>query len=378
MRKVLLALGILALICTPAMAGRNANGALIVHTNDSYNYSSQTVCTTASGNPGTCEAANTQSDRYAGAVVWLLAAFDPLSSPGVTVIYFGINYDDANLDPGGALRFCGPAGTLEVADPDWPYTGRGNSVAFGSPVYSTLFVFYAFQIQNFGAGGEFFCTAINPTGGYAAFVDDGNPPGLDQVYNFGCVVWGAPGHNDCPRPPVNGACCFDDGSCQVVDGAQTCAALGGRYQGDNSLCDPNPCEQPAACCFEDGHCEMLLRAACDAAGGAYMGGTCEPQNPCPQPLGACCFEDGSCSMLTQQACVDAGGNFLGGNCEPTNPCPPPPPTGACCTDGVCTETTEANCGGVWNGNAHCDDPGFQCPPVATKNATWGQIKANYR
>ena len=40
MRNILLTLAILACICSPAMAGRNANGAMVVHTNDSVNYTS--------------------------------------------------------------------------------------------------------------------------------------------------------------------------------------------------------------------------------------------------------------------------------------------------------------------------------------------------
>lgn len=44
----------------------------------------------------------------------------------------------------------------------------------------------------------------------------------------------------CPGIP-EGACCFADGSCQVMVQAD-CAGQGGTYQGDNTDCDPNPCE----------------------------------------------------------------------------------------------------------------------------------------
>jgi hypothetical protein len=36
-------------------------------------------------------------------------------------------------------------------------------------------------------------------------------------------------------PPVSGACCFTDGSCQEID-ASTCASAGGVYQGDCTVC----------------------------------------------------------------------------------------------------------------------------------------------
>lgn len=41
----------------------------------------------------------------------------------------------------------------------------------------------------------------------------------------------------CPMP---GACCFEDGSCQVLDIA-VCVQEGGTYQGVGTACEPNPC-----------------------------------------------------------------------------------------------------------------------------------------
>jgi hypothetical protein len=42
---------------------------------------------------------------------------------------------------------------------------------------------------------------------------------------------------------AEGACCFADGSCQVLNMID-CGSSGGEYQGDGSSCDPNPCPQP--------------------------------------------------------------------------------------------------------------------------------------
>jgi hypothetical protein len=41
--------------------------------------------------------------------------------------------------------------------------------------------------------------------------------------------------------PVTGACCFLDGSCQVLT-QNSCTSQSGTYQGDNVPCEPNPCE----------------------------------------------------------------------------------------------------------------------------------------
>lgn len=48
----------------------------------------------------------------------------------------------------------------------------------------------------------------------------------------------------CPQP--TGSCCLADGSCVEVSG-DDCAALGGTYGGDNSLCVDANCPQPIAC-----------------------------------------------------------------------------------------------------------------------------------
>jgi hypothetical protein len=42
-----------------------------------------------------------------------------------------------------------------------------------------------------------------------------------------------------------GACCHDDGTCDVLTEA-ACIAAGGNYQGDRTPCDPNPCCCPTA------------------------------------------------------------------------------------------------------------------------------------
>jgi len=295
------------------------------------------------------------------------------------VIYFGLNH---NLPPGQGYfnnyGLCGPAGSLEIPDAGWPDVA-GNSVAFGSPVVGdTFFPFYF--LNAFGFVGAFVGTGINPTGGYAAFISDDNPPVQDNITQFGVVRWGTLGQNDCPDVPVQeGACCFPDGSCIVTPPAQ----CGGVYQGDGTVCNPNPCPAPEACCFEDGHCEDLFAADCVARGGAPQGaGSACAGIICDQPpvREACCFQDGHCEDLFAVDCSAAGGTpqGLGTLCATTN-CPPPARTGACCfADGSCQVITLDECtaaGGNYLGDdTSCDD----CPPVATETTTWGAIKANYR
>jgi len=385
MRKILLALGIMALLCTPAFAGPNTNGAIIVHTNDSYSYVSTTVCTTALGQPASCAEAGVQSDKAVAAVVWFMAAFLPSSSPAVASVYFGVNYDDVNLDITTKFAPCGPAGTVEAPDAGFPGDmTAGNSVGFGSPVIgNTLFRFYYFKVDEFlGSAGPFLCSAINPTGGFAAFYDNAFPPAQDNITLFGCVKWYDVGLNNCPQVQLDrGACCLATGECLFIEQAQ-CAGLPGFISWTlNQPCVPdNPCAQPGACCdLETGACEFVLQQHCIAPR-VFLGGDCAPTNPCPQK-GACCEPvTGVCTYVLQAECLAPNvwhGDWV---CTPVNPCPVEP-RGACCApNGDCTYVYAAECvaPSVWHGDWVCVPTNPCPPPVPTEPTTWGQIKANYR
>ena len=168
--------------------------------------------------------------------------------------------------------------------------------------------------------------------------------------------------NPCPQPPPTGACCFEGhfAPCQLLTEIE-CTDASGTFSGVGTSCNPNLCpESPAACCFDDGSCQMLTPNDCALAGGGYYNGDCDP-NPCPQPTGACCV-DYVCSLTTA---ADCAGDYYGNGtaCDPT-PCPPPPTTGACFfpnDGGDCSELTEANCeknGGVYGGDGtQCGDFG---------------------
>lgn len=113
-------------------------------------------------------------------------------------------------------------------------------------------------------------------------------------------------------PAATGACCFTDGSCQVLTSAQ-CGAMSGAYQGNGTSCSPNPCPQPmGACCFVNGTCQILGQYDCENMSGTYQGDStsCSP-NPCPQPTGACCFDDGTCQSLTSADCATQDGTYQG-------------------------------------------------------------------
>lgn len=380
MNRWLLVLLALAVAATPVWAGRNANGAMVVHTDNGISYTSMNYCPHPV--PGVCTDLVTTSTKLPEeevAVIFLLAAFPPQSSPAVTTIQFGIQH---NLPPGlgyfAGFSACGP-NPLELPDAGWPESNSvGNLIAYSAPVYSSLFKFYWFAV--YGVDSGYFETRTYPTTNEAKFVDDGSPPLEDLCTRFGRIQWGSPGYNACPiNPPPAGACCFVDGSCQVL-ASEECAALGGSYQGDGSVCQPNPCPQPEACCLPTGACEMLLPSLCEQQQGQPQGpGTdCNP-NPCIPPFQACCLPDGSCQYILPDECAQQGGDAMGEGtvCEGVQ-CPGP--TGACClTDNECVIASSAECesqGGVYMGDGiSCDPNPCQIP---TQETSWGRLRSMFR
>lgn len=394
MRKLLLLLGLVAFVCTPTMAGKNAGGAMVVHTDDMLSctyFVLPDYCAEFPYDGEDCTELNptcgyVDPEGLSSTLVYYVAAFPPGSNPGVTVIFFG---HDHNVPPGliSGYSLCGPENSLEVPDDGWPDDpNAGNSVAFGSPVAGDLlFPFYWLCV--YGDAGNYIGTGINPTGGYAGFVSDDTPGVLDECLYFGQVRWFEPGFNDCPEPPPETqACCFEDGSCDDLLAAE-CDALGGVPWGPGTICDPNPCPPPYwACCFEDGTCLMMQEEDCLISGGYWIPEVdCDP-NPCGPLHAVCCLleANGLCVITYEEDCLEQCGSWmpeLGDDCEP-NPCPPIlPPSGACCgPDGTCYIEFACTCEHL-NGDSYVGDD-VPCDPnpcpTAVDATTWGQIKSNYR
>jgi hypothetical protein len=356
----------LALLSGPAYAGRNWNGAMVVHADNTVIYTPASYCELP-GVPTVCEELDpngTQGLEFPQ-LIWLLAAFRPEMSPAVTAIQFGI---DHNI-PAGQESFetfgpCGPY-PLELRDEGWPEWGFGNVIALGAPVYEHVFRFYYFVFYIEGPG-TYFGTRTYPSTNEAKFVDDAGPAHEDLCTNFGVARWDGTGTNHCPIyvDPV-GACCFCDGRCQITWPETECTDLGGVFNLGVS-CDPNPCvELEGACCFHDGRCRMLNCIECADVGGEYQGDflPCYPHDRCPQPLGACCLGDGRCVAVTADECWQQGGFWQGMDmpCDP-NPCMGV--DGACCfPDGSCLYEQWSLCleqGGIFHGMFVLCDPN-PCP-----------------
>ncbi|MDG2477214.1 MAG: hypothetical protein P8M32_04870 [Phycisphaerales bacterium] len=153
--------------------------------------------------------------------------------------------------------------------------------------------------------------------------------------------------------PSSGACCLDDGSCEV-NSEDACLLQGGLYSGDDSLCADVTCPQPTgACCLESsGACVDSEADVCIGFGGVWHFGEACGSFVC-FPEGACCLPDGNClDALTPEDCVAASGLFRGDSslCDTEN-CPAP--TSWCCvSDGsqCFDDLEESDClafGGLW-------------------------------
>jgi len=137
---------------------------------------------------------------------------------------------------------------------------------------------------------------------------------------------------------------------------------------ENSGC----CDNCIGACCKDGSCSNTTLGACANIGGGFNGcdTLCYP-DLCEQPTGACCTPDDSgcascetCSVTTQKACEDGGGTYQGNKTEcqvdasgndltcPTDGCDCQ--TGLCCqydSRGLpiaCFETTKSVCEGLPN------------------------------
>ncbi len=352
-------------LSSSARAGRNANGALVVHVLERIN--GYTVCDLGPSQvcsrtlPTACADLLTEVTDDVP-TLYILASFTEISSPGVSAIRFGITHNLPS-EYWIVARCSNPCieDAVEYPDPDWPLgsgQGRsGNSVVFSSPVYDRFFKFYYFGLEGiwYDGGPYFFATSPYSEMEPALFYDDATPPNTDICANFGIVRWLQMGYNQCPHDTL-GACCFEDGTCEVILGA-ACSAQHGTFLGYFTTCDSVYCPQPQACCLCDGECRFLVASACEGLSGEPQGGgtTCDP-SPC-QTSEACCIEDGTCLFTTPCLCRQAGGLPWGAGtvCDP-NPCSA---FEACCfPDGTCQFTAPLTCqqmGGLsWGPGTLCD------------------------
>jgi hypothetical protein len=337
MKKLLMAVTALACLGSVALAGPNAGGALILHSNPGVVYTVDVSNYCGQGGLTACEAAlNSRPLDDASAVQHVIAAFPNGSSPRLASISFGWSYGAFVV-----LQAYGHCADLEVAQATWPASGSGTALNWNAARLTQLTDVYWVAAYGYQEPGSL-CLIPHPTQG-ATFADDDVPSNLDAIQGLGCFGFGQPGNTPCPVVQAFGACCFPDGSCQVLT-PQECQSANGAYQGDSTQCTPGLCPLPVGACCDPatGNCTIETQADCESHGGHYQGnGVPCTEGLCPPPPpgdGACCILGAPCQIMTQTQCDAAGGTYFGDDstCDPS-PC-----------------------------------------PVPTIERTWGQIKSNYR
>ncbi|MFC1572707.1 fibronectin type III domain-containing protein [Candidatus Eisenbacteria bacterium] len=271
-------------------------------------------------------------------------------------VEFGIGEYDQDLI---GLDEFGPChdGGIELPSAGWPGPNEGTRVLHQQSWIGNYVPVYWFTGYAYGYGNSgIIPLTVNAT----------EPDSLAGFFNcdsvpiaFEAVCLGGLGINQdgiACHPSGISACCVAD-SCEVLLETE-CLAIGGIWQAEGTVCDPNPCVYNACCV--DGACQLLKLGDCLVAGGVWLEGvtSCEP-DPCLLLGGACCLPDYSCVVLPDSECTGA---WIGGGV----PCDPYPCAGlfnACCfPDGTCVATLEADCTELWMEGVPCDPN--PCPILA--------------
>lgn len=211
--------------------GPNANGILFLHSDPSIVYSEGTDYCDASD--ATCETATARVDTPGPVVFHAIAQFPSEASPRLSGITFGINYADCFV-----LLDSGHCADFELPNSEWPASGEGTALVWNQARTSSTTEVYWFAGYVIEDQATVFELIPHPIQG-AEFADDSIPSQLDPIRALGKLGFFTAGDLPC-FGDTTGACCFDDGSCAILNEAD-CSSSGGDYVGDESTCVPSPC-----------------------------------------------------------------------------------------------------------------------------------------
>lgn len=254
------------------LAGPNRGGTLILHVNPSvvYTIDSNTYCGASA--LGACKEANPATYGSAFTLAYVLAAFHPATFPELGGVSFGIGYPSPPI----VLDAWGACGEFYLQDDHWPSSGSGVVVSFTTARTTHITECFWFAAYNYHAGtpSGSLCLIPHPQIG-AKFADGSVPAILDPIAGLGCLGFDEPGIAPCPEFPVPiGACCLPEyGGC-VVATADECSLANGKYGGDDTDCNPDPCpeEPPTGACCVGWRCFIATAEECAGAQqGEYQG-----------------------------------------------------------------------------------------------------------
>jgi hypothetical protein len=274
---------VLAVLCiaSPAFAvGPNQNGTLVVHdTGVTFSAVADLPVPPVSTPPASCDAVDTNGPETTPALqsVWkVYAAFPVGASPRVKGIAWGISGTGPVYVTTAGLP--DPPNCFQVVQGSWP--SPPGSIGQSWVFTQTAPIVECYWFGGYCYNGALFSTAPHQTN-ESAFVDDATPGNVDPIAGFSSIGFGVNGVLVCPPAgPEEGACCFPDGTCQMV--FQDACVLPGQWFGGDCQVITCPIVPTGACCLANEVCEIHTPAECAVLGGEYKGDgvACLPDNPC--------------------------------------------------------------------------------------------------
>jgi hypothetical protein len=260
----------------PAIAGANEGGKLILHCNQTLQFSADGNFSGYAQLYDAKDAVTQVPGDAQGVVYFVLAAFDEFSMPKLVTISFGIELSDPSVEP----RRWGPTGETNLVYPvgSWPSSGSGISVDWKAPFDRRLSEIFWFC--GYADAGQTVKLVPHPLKG-GEMVDDAFPSNVDEIAGYGMLGFGVKGFNPLSDGVATGACCSGSGRCMLQTEAGCQALSGYNYKGDNTICSPNPCTPGVGACCIRAECRMLLWDECLDARGLFQseGVGCTP-TPC--------------------------------------------------------------------------------------------------
>jgi hypothetical protein len=261
----------------PSWAGANKGGMLILHCNQTLEFTNDGDFNGYSELHDCKNAVTEVPGEGQGVVYFVLAAFDDFASPAILSLQFGIELSSPMVEP---IRG-GPSGwdTFEVADARWPASGTGTGV-FWNDGALTGRLNEVYWFVGYAYAGQTVKLTPHPTG-VGRFADTSVPIQEDEIEGYGILGFGVKGFNPRCGETATGACCSTAGRCTLVSKDGCTLDPGYIYQGDNTTCSPNPCTPGVGSCCIRAECRILQWDECLDARGVFMGEGvgCDP-TPC--------------------------------------------------------------------------------------------------
>lgn len=216
-------------------------------------------------------------------IAYLMCAWPDTVNPEIGAVTFGIRYTDGiNI-----LRWGVCQEVLQAATSNWPASGEGMAIATAGRIDTSRVIELGWLAIDAVVPGTVEITP-HPNPLFGARFSTATVPVESPIADLGSIGFGRPGRAPAPvfPGPSIGAACVHDSLCTLL--TETEVAYYGSsvvYLGAGVPCRPDICRPGApagACCLLEGGCAYLSRRECAERRGRFQGDDtdCDPA-PCP-------------------------------------------------------------------------------------------------